>query len=108
MKSRGITATQANGSTWAILKLNYAEGSDVFLDTAANARTGIGAIDAAIKKVFEGCLGAVASPAGRPLPAATDSFRLGVFSDSTVKVLASPTATAATGFNLRYTQQPCN
>ena len=51
MKSRGITATQANGSTWAILKLNYAEGSDVFLDTAANARTGIGAIDAAIKKV---------------------------------------------------------
>jgi len=56
----------------------------------------------------EGCLGAVASPAGRPLPAATDSFRLGVFSDSTVKVLASPTSTAATGFNLRYTQQPCN
>ena len=51
MKSRGITATQANGSTWAKLKLNYAEGSDVFLDTAANARTGIGAIDAAIKKV---------------------------------------------------------
>ncbi|MDG2406464.1 MAG: flagellin [Paracoccaceae bacterium] len=51
MKSRGITATQANGSTWAKLKLNYAEGSDVFLDTAANARTGIGVIDAAIKKV---------------------------------------------------------
>jgi flagellin len=51
MKSRGITATQADGSSWAKLKLNYAEGSDVFLDTAANARTGIGAIDAAIKKV---------------------------------------------------------
>jgi flagellin len=51
MKSRGITATQANGTDWTKLKLNYAEGSDVFLDTADNARIGITAIDAAIKTV---------------------------------------------------------
>jgi flagellin len=51
MKSRGITATQANGTDWTKLKLNYAEGSDVFVDSAANARTGITAIDAAMLKV---------------------------------------------------------
>jgi flagellin len=47
MKSRGITATSAASA----VTLAFAEGSDVFLNTAANARTGIGAIDAAIKKV---------------------------------------------------------
>ena len=49
MQSRGITAdttTTANEVT-----LTFAEGSDVFVDTAANARTGITAIDAAIKTV---------------------------------------------------------
>jgi flagellin len=49
MQSRGITAT--NTGSWATLTLKYAEGSDVFLDTAANARAGIAAIDAAIKTV---------------------------------------------------------
>jgi flagellin len=49
MQSRGITATDTG--SWATLTLKYAEGSDVFLDTAANARAGIAAIDAAIKTV---------------------------------------------------------
>ena len=51
MKSRGITATQANGTDFTKLKLNYAEGSDVFVDSAANARLGIKAIDAAMLTV---------------------------------------------------------
>ena len=49
MQSRGITAT--NTGSWATLTLKYAEGSDVFVDTAANARAGITAIDAAMLKV---------------------------------------------------------
>jgi flagellin len=49
MQSRGITATDTG--SFATLTLNYAEGSDVFVDTAANARTGVAAIDVAIKAV---------------------------------------------------------
>ena len=49
MQSCGITATDTG--SFATLTLNYAEGSDVFLDTAANARAGISEIDAAIKTV---------------------------------------------------------
>ena len=49
MQNRGITATDTG--SFATLTLNYAEGSDVFVDTAANARTGVAAIDAAIKAV---------------------------------------------------------
>ena len=49
MQSRGITATDTG--SFATLTLNYTQGSDVFLDTAANARSGITAIDAAIKTV---------------------------------------------------------
>jgi flagellin len=49
MKSRGITA---DGTTdTAKVTLSFAEGSDVFVDSAANARTGITAIDAAMLKV---------------------------------------------------------
>ena len=47
MQSRGISATVAT----ATVTLAFAAGSDVFLDTAANARTAITAIDAAIKTV---------------------------------------------------------
>jgi flagellin len=49
MQSRGITAnatTVANEVT-----LTFAEGNDVFVDSAANSRTGIVAIDAALLKV---------------------------------------------------------
>jgi flagellin len=49
MQSRGITANATTVS--GEVTLTFAEGSDVFLDTAANARTGITAIDAAIKAV---------------------------------------------------------
>jgi flagellin len=49
MQSRGITATDTG--SWATLTLKYAEGSDVFVDTAINARAGVAAIDAAIKTV---------------------------------------------------------
>lgn len=55
----------------------------------------------------DGQLTAVISPAGRPMPAATRSFTLGVFSDSGA-MATNPTNNAATGFNLKYTQQPCN
>jgi flagellin len=47
MKSRGITAT---GSAAAVT-LAFAEGSDVFVNSAANARLGITAIDAAMLTV---------------------------------------------------------
>jgi flagellin len=47
MKSRGITATASATN----VTLAFAEGSDVFVDTAANARAGITAIDAAMLKV---------------------------------------------------------
>ena len=50
MQSRGITAVQTSGGNRPFT-LNYAQGSDVFVDTAANARLGITAIDAAIKTV---------------------------------------------------------
>jgi flagellin len=49
MQSRGITATDSG--SFATLTLNYAEGSDIFVDTAANARLGITAIDAAMLTV---------------------------------------------------------
>jgi flagellin len=49
MKSRGITADATTDT--AKVALTFAEGSDVFVDTAANARTGVAAIDAAIKAV---------------------------------------------------------
>lgn len=55
----------------------------------------------------EACVTAVISPAGRPLPATTESFYLGVFSDSG-HLATNPTDNAATGFNLRYVQQACN
>lgn len=54
----------------------------------------------------DACLVAVIAPAVRPLPTATDSFYLGVWSDSS-QMGTNPTGTAATGFNLRYYQQPC-
>ena len=50
MQSRGITAA-VDGTTAAKVNMSFAQGSDVFVDTAANARTGITAIDAAILKV---------------------------------------------------------
>jgi flagellin len=49
MQSRGITATDTG--SFATLTLNYAEGSDIFVDTAANAKAGVAAIDVAIKAV---------------------------------------------------------
>jgi len=55
----------------------------------------------------DACVTAVIGPSGRPLPAATNSFYLGVFSDSGA-MATNPTDNAATGFNLRYTQQPCS
>jgi flagellin len=49
MKSRGITA---DGTTdTAKVSLTFAEGSDIFVDTAANAKAGVAAIDVAIKAV---------------------------------------------------------
>jgi len=45
--------------------------------------------------------------AGRPAPVSTTSFYLGVFSDSGTMGV-NPTATAATGFNLIYTQKACS
>ena len=49
MQSRGITADGTTDATK--VTLTFAEGSDVFVDTAANARAGITAIDAAMLKV---------------------------------------------------------
>ena len=49
MQSRGITADGTTNT--AKVSLTFAQGSDVFVDTAANARAGITAIDAAMLKV---------------------------------------------------------
>jgi flagellin len=50
MQSRGISVA-VNSTTATQVDITFAEGSDVFLDTAANARDGIKAIDVAIKTV---------------------------------------------------------
>jgi flagellin len=50
MQSRGISVA-VNGSTATQVDITFAEGSDVFVDTAINARAGVAAIDAAIKTV---------------------------------------------------------
>jgi len=55
----------------------------------------------------DGCLTAVISPAGRPLPASTPSFMLGVFSDTGSMTGGGATTAGATGFNMRYVQQAC-
>lgn len=56
----------------------------------------------------EACLTGVISPAGRPLPAATKSFSLGVWSDTNAMTGGGATTASATGFNLKYSQVPCN
>jgi flagellin len=50
MQSRGISAA-VDGTEAAQVNMTFAQGSDVFVDTAANARAGITAIDAAMLKV---------------------------------------------------------
>jgi hypothetical protein len=56
----------------------------------------------------DSCVTAVIAPAGRPLPASTTSFYLGVFADANAQYGSGGTTAAATGFNLRYSQVACS
>lgn len=101
----GAPATTGDG------KNSACPNAHVFI---SGANLGEPAIDTYLGNTFCGealncqaCKTAVISPAGRPLPAHTTSFYLGVFSLAS-QMGTNPTATAAAGFNLRYIQNPCH